>query len=156
MANNKGKAFEARFAQDWKKCFPNTFLFRLHDLTTGYKVTSAQPCDYLAYNHNQLFMLECKSHEGNTIPFTAIPQYERLLNYKDLEGVNPFIIIWFMDHNTIVAVPIKEAEKMIKDGKKSVNIKMLLEKTYNIIEIPSVKKRTFLESDYTVLLQVKD
>lgn len=40
---------------------------------------------------------------------------------------------------------------MVNDGKKSISLKMLDEKLYNIIEIPSVKKRVFLESDYTIL-----
>ena len=47
-------------------------------------------------------------------------------------------------------------EKMIKDGKKSIGIKMLTDKSYNIIEIPSEKKRIYLDSDYTVLMNLKD
>ena len=33
---------------------------------------------------------------------------------------------------------------------------MLDDQSYNIIEIPSVKKRVFLDSDYTVLANLKD
>ena len=51
---------------------------------------------------------------------------------------------------------IKEMEKMVKDGKKSIGLKMLEEKSYNIIEIPSEKKRIYLDSDYTVLMNLKD
>lgn len=162
MALNKGKAFEEVFKENWKKCFPNTFIFRLHDLTTGYKVTSAQPCDYLAFNNKRLFMLECKSHEGKSIPFGAIPQYERLLQYKDLEDVYPYIIIWFIDCDTVWAVPIKEAEKMVLAGEKSIGIRMLNQKDkdgnllYSVIVVPSEKKRVFLDSDYTILLQAEN
>jgi hypothetical protein len=45
---------------------------------------------------------------------------------------------------------------MKKNGEKSFNIKMLEEKSYNIIEIPSVKKRVYLDSDYTILTSLKD
>ncbi len=45
---------------------------------------------------------------------------------------------------------------MIKDGKKSIGIKMLTDKSYNIIEIPSEKKRIYLDSDYTILMSLKD
>ena len=45
---------------------------------------------------------------------------------------------------------------MIKEGKKSISIKMLEDPTYNIVVIPSVKKRVFLEADYTVLLNLQD
>ncbi len=45
---------------------------------------------------------------------------------------------------------------MKADDKKSVNVKMLDDKSYNIIEIPSVKKRVFLDSDYSCLLNLKE
>lgn len=54
MTKNSGKKFEAKFLSDWKASFPNTFILRLHDLTTGYKITSQNPCDYIAYNNHQL------------------------------------------------------------------------------------------------------
>jgi hypothetical protein len=43
-------------------------------------------------------------------------------------------------------------EKMVNDGKKSIGIKMLEDSSYNIMIIPSEKKRIYLESDYTSLL----
>ena len=49
-----GKKFEQKFKSDWKKCFPETFLFRLKDQTTGYKTTSQNPCDFLAMNNGYL------------------------------------------------------------------------------------------------------
>ena len=156
MKTNIGKAFETHFYADWKKSFPNTFIYRLHDQVTGYKVTSQNPCDFIAYNNNQLWLLETKSHNGLSIPFTAIPQYERLLAYKNMPGVNPLIIIWFKEKDRVLAVPIIEAEKMVKDGKKSISLKMLDDQSYNIIEIPSVKKRVFLDSDYSILADLKE
>ena len=45
---------------------------------------------------------------------------------------------------------------MMKDGKKSVNIKMLEEKEYFMIDIPSKKRVLFLDSDYTVLTQLQE
>jgi hypothetical protein len=47
-------------------------------------------------------------------------------------------------------------EKMVKDGKKSIGIKMLQDSLYNIIVIPSEKKRVYLESDYRELLEYVD
>ena len=40
---------------------------------------------------------------------------------------------------------------MKSDGKKSVNIKMLNDNNYHIIDIPSKKLRTMMESDYSIL-----
>lgn len=96
-------------------------------------------------------MLEIKSHEGSSIPFTAIPQYNRLLAYKDLKGVNPYIIIWFKEKDIVWAVHVKEAEKMALAGEKSIGLR--LKDDYEIVEIPSVKKRVFLDSDYSYLLK---
>lgn len=44
---------------------------------------------------------------------------------------------------------------MIDDGKKSVGLKAI-EEGYRIIEIPSIKKRVFMDSDYSVLMNLED
>jgi hypothetical protein len=49
-------------------------------------------------------------------------------------------------------------EKMVNDGEKSIGLRMIddkkpYKKSYNIITIPSVKLRTFLESDYKYLIE---
>lgn len=157
MAQNKGKAWEEKFKHDWKKTFPGTFLFRLKDQMTGYKETSGNPCDFLCYpGENKLFMVECKEHKGASIPFTAIPQYDRLLEYKDCKNTFPGVMLWLSEKDKVMWISITEMEKMVKDGKKSIGIKMLTDKSYNIIEIPSEKKRVYLDSDYTVLMNLKD
>ena len=156
-SDNKGKAWEDKFRKDWQKCFPDTFVFRLKDQMTGYKETSGNPCDFLCFpGNNQLFMVECKEHKGASIPFTAIPQYERLLEYKDCPHIFPGVMLWLSEKDKVMWISIQEMEKMVQDGKKSIGLKMLKEKSYNIIEIPSVKKRVYLDSDYTILTSLKD
>lgn len=51
-------------------------------------------------------------------------------------------------------MPIASAEKIYKDGNKSIQLKMFEKNLYNIIEIPSVKKRVFMDSNYTVLADI--
>lgn len=156
MAINKGKAWEDKFRQDWRRCFPNSFMFRLKDQMTGYKETSGNPCDFLCFPGNgELFLIECKEHKGASIPFTAIPQYDRLLEYQGLSGVRAGVVLWLSDKDRVFWISIEEMEKMVKDGKKSIGLKMFEDKSYNIIEIPSVKKRVYLDSDYTVLVDGK-
>lgn len=155
MAINRGKAWEEKFRQDWQKSFPNTFMFRLKDQMTGYKETSRNPCDFLCFpGANQLFMVECKEHKGASIPFTAIPQYDRLLEYKNFPGVYPGVMLWLPEKDKVMWISITEMEKMVQDGKKSISIKMLKEKNYNIVEIPSIKKRVFMDSDYSKLFEL--
>jgi len=45
---------------------------------------------------------------------------------------------------------------MKEDNKKSVNVNKSIEEGYNIIEVPSTKKRIFCDSDYSVLLDLMD
>lgn len=150
MALNKGKAFEEYFKENWKRCYPNTFLFRLKDQMNGFKETSQNPCDFLAFtNENKLFMIECKSHKGSSIGFEAMPQYERLLNYKNIKGVYPGILIWFYEKDKVYWVPIEVAEQIYNDGEKSIGLRHIGK--YNLIEVPSEKKRVYMESNYTAI-----
>ena len=154
MGLNKGKIFEDKFKQDWKKCFPKTLVYRLVDQVTGFKTTSQNPCDFLCFPVKKLFMVECKSHDGASISFSVIPQYERLLEYKDFENVVPGIVIWFKEKNKILWADIKTIEKIYNDGNKSIQLKMLTDKTYDLKEIPSIKKRVYLEADYSYIVDL--
>lgn len=151
-----GKKWEVAFKQSWKHSFPKGWVFRLNDQMTGYKETSGNPCDFICFAEGKLFLVECKEHKGASIPFTAIPQYERLLEHKDYEGVYPGVTIWFSDKDLIVWVGIKEMERMVANGEKSIGIRMLEDKSYNIVIIPSVKKRVFFDSDYTCLTHLEE
>ena len=62
------------------------------------------------------------------------------------------VILWFIDHDKVVYVPIDTVIKMSDDGKKSINIKDL-DSEYYIIDLPSTKKRTFMETNYTLLVR---
>ena len=48
MAVNRGKQFEDVFRKDWKQSFPDTFLLRLPDQTSGF-YGSRNLCDFIAY-----------------------------------------------------------------------------------------------------------
>ena len=156
MSNSEyGKKFEDRFRKDWKRCFPDTFLFRLEDQITGYRDTSQNPCDFLAMNNGYMWLLECKETQEGTLNFSKVPQLDRdegLSTYIGLKNVQPYIIIWFRKFDKVIAVPALEALRMKRDGLKSISLKMLGDKAYYMIELPSVKLRLFLETDYTYLL----
>lgn len=44
---------------------------------------------------------------------------------------------------------------MVLDGEKSIGVRMLKNKLYNIIELPSVKKRLYMDTDYKYLVDLK-
>lgn len=154
MGLNRGKQFEKKFASDFLK-IENSSLDRLYDVTSGYKSIS-QISDFIGYIYPNIFYLECKTHKGNTFPLANLTQYEKLLPKVGIKGVRVGMILWMIEHDVIVYIPISSIKKMKEDGKKSFNIKMLKENTYRIIEIPSVKKRVFLDADYSVLKNLKE
>lgn len=155
MAQNKGKNWESRFKRDWKRCFPNSFLLRLYDTTNGF-ITIANPCDFLAMPKDKLFLIECKSHKGASIPFDAIPQYERLLEYVNMDNIRAGVVVWFIDKDRVVWVSIKSMLSMKNREEKSIKLSKLDDGCYDFIEIPAKKLRTFMECDYTVLLEKDD
>lgn len=150
-----GKKFESKLKEDWLKLSDST-IDRLYDPVGGFHGIS-NVCDFIAYSFPYIFYLECKTIKGNTFPFSNLKQYEKLLAKKNIKGVKAGVVIWFYEKDTIMFVPIEEAEKMITDGEKSVNCKKVVdnmyEKCYSIIQIPGIKKRVFIDSDYSVLLQ---
>ena len=160
MSNSDyGKKFEGTFKKDWLRCFPNTWFYRLHDQVTGYKTTSQNPCDFLGMHHGYMWMLECKETKEGTLNFAKIPQLDRkgsddnaLQDFIGKKATQTYIIIWFRNHDKVIACPASEALRMKKDGLKSISLKMLNDKSYYIIDVPSVKKRVFLESDYSCLV----
>lgn len=150
MANNLGKKFEAQFKNDFLK-IPNSTIDRIYDPGFGMKGIS-NICDFIAYVYPNIYYFECKSKIGNTFPLDNLKQYDKLIQKKNIKGVIVGVILWFIEHDKILFIPIETFEKLKKDEKKSFNIKMVGDNNYPSIEIPSIKKRMFMESDYSVLL----
>ena len=154
MAINRGKQFEQKFKEDFLKTVPNSTLDRLYDVVTGYKAVT-QVCDFIGYSKPSIYYLELKSHTGASIPFVNITQYNKLLSKVDIPGVRCGIILWLIDKDKVFYIPVKTIQKMKVDGKKSVGLKSISD-GYRIIEIPSIKKKVFLDSDYSILLTLED
>lgn len=152
---NYGKEFENKFKNDFMRTFPGEFILRLKDNTSKYKNTSKNPCDFICHIDGKIYMTEVKCHYGNTFPFSALSQYDELSEgWCDLKDVRRCVIIWMIDHSVVLCAPISEITKMMKDGLVSINIKTF--KKYNIIELDSIKRRVFLDTDYTKMLEVED
>lgn len=153
MAKNYGKEFEQKFKEDFLKLEDST-LDRLYDVTTGYK-SIKQVSDFIGYVFPNIFYIECKSHRGASIPMENITQYDKLKKKIGIPGVRSGVILWLIDKDKVLYVPMSTIKHLKEDlGEKSVGIRHLEE--YNIIEIPSVKKRVFMDSDYSILKQLKD
>ena len=151
---NYGKEFEAKVKSDIQK-IPDSHIERIYDVTNGYKSIKGRS-DYIFYWYPNQFWLECKCHRGNTFPWSDLRQYDALLEVANIKGIRSGVILWMIDHNIVVYLPIITIKKMKEDNKKSFNIKDLIDNKYRIIQIPSKKRRVFMDSDYTILKDLKE
>ena len=148
MSNpNRGKDLELRVKQAFEK-LRDVSVDRLHDQTTGY-LGSSNICDFIVYKEPNQYYIECKCHYGNTLPFTSITdkQWSGLLEKSEIKGVVAGVVIWFIDHDITIFVPIQTLEELRKKGKKSVNIKDVLADNETYFYIDGIKKRTFFDYD---------
>ena len=154
MATNRGKQFEAKLKEDWQK-LENSTIDRLYDSVSGYKSIS-NISDFIAYCFPNIFYLEAKSIHGNTFPLVNLSQYDKLLKKVGIKGVRVGVVIWFIDHSKVLYVPISTIKQLKKDKKKSVNIRTIFDEGYVVYELPSIKKKVFCDTDYSILLSLKE
>lgn len=155
MAYNYGKQFEDLVKKQFCEV-QGAVIERLYDNTAGFHGIN-NICDFIGYIYPNIFFLEVKVvQSGNTFPLDRLTQYEKLLEKSGVPGVRSGVIIWFMEKQKIVYVPVTTFKKLHDDGKKSVNIKYLESNEYRLIEIPSTTKRVFMRSDYSVLKNLQD
>ena len=154
MANNHGKAFEAKLKEDFSKIEGAT-IDRIYDPVGGMKGIR-NICDFYGYIFPNLYYLECKSIEGNTFPLSNFTQYEKMKEKVGIHGVRAGVVLWFVAHKKVLYIPVSTFTKLKQDGKKSFNIKMVDEEEYFSLEIPGEVKRLFIDSDYSVLKNLVD
>lgn len=154
MAYNKGKTWEEKFKEDFLRTIPNSTIDRLYDTTNGYYGIS-NVCDFIGYSYPNIFYLECKSHKGASIPFSEIKQYEKLKDKVGIKGVRTGVILWLREKDIVMYVPTSTITEIKAAGIKSVGIKQIKD-GYNIKIVPAVKKRVYMECDFSCLLELKE
>lgn len=154
MSDNKGKAFEAKFKKDFASSIKDGSIDRIYDTVSGYK-SIKNICDFIGYKYPNIFYLELKSHRKASLPFDKITQYDKLVDKIGIPGVRAGVVLWLIDKDMVMYIPVSTIKKMKEDGKKSVGLKAI-EEGYNIKIIPSIKKRVFMDSDYSCLCNLKD
>ena len=152
MAANYGKEFEQQFKTDFLKLEGST-IDRLYDTMNGYKSIS-QVSDFIGYVYPNIFYIECKSHRGASIPMGNITQYDKLKKKIGIPGVRAGVILWLIDKDLVMYIPMSTVKLLKESGEKSIGVRHLGD--YNIKVIPSIKKRVFMDSDYSVLLNLED
>ena len=154
MAVNRGKQWEAKLKEDFSK-MSGAYIYRVPDQLGGLKGQTGI-CDFIAYKFPKIFFIEAKTILGNTFPLTNFTQFDKLMSIPNIQGVHRGVMLWFQDHQRVLYVPLLTIAKMKQDGKKSVNIRTIDQDGYNYLNIPSIQKRVFLDSDYSVMMELPD
>lgn len=142
-SNNLGKKFEDAVRKSFE-LVPDVSIDRLRDAPKKLKGVD-NPSDFIVYKKPHEIYLECKSHRGNTLPFSCIRK-EQLdgMSEKWLKpGVIAGFMIWFIDHDLTVWVSIDMIKTLMWFGYKSLNIKDL-ENIPHLV-VPGKKKRVYFE-----------
>lgn len=148
IATNEGKKFE----NDWKASIPdNCWIYRLRDNASSFaggentRFTSSNICDYIMLDDRTrtMFLVECKSTKGTSIPLTMLRQ-NQIDGLKDASKHNlvaGMLINFRNDKNDTFFLLIDEYLDMMDSlNKKSFNIKDL--ENIGATRIESEKKRT--------------
>lgn len=145
MASNKGKQFEDVIRKSFLKV-PDVSIDRLRDAPRKLKNVD-NPSDFIVYKKPHEIYVECKSHKGNTLPFSCIreEQITGMLEKSKIEGVKCGLIIWYIDHDITVWVPIDEVVNWQNTGAKSINVREL--EFLDCIYIQGKKKRIYFDYD---------
>ena len=148
IAKNEGKKFE----DDIKLSVPdNCWIYRLRDNASSFangtntRFTSSNICDYILLDDTTktLFLVECKSTNGTSIPLNMIRdnQIEGLKNASKHNLVAGLLVNFRNEKNDTFFIKIDRYLNMMKSlNKKSFNIHDIEE--INAIRIESEKKRT--------------
>lgn len=146
MGVNRGKDFEDCIREACE-AVPDTSVTRLIDPQAGYAGVR-NICDFIVYKYPTQFFLECKSIKGNTLNFKSDitkNQWDGLLEQSKVRGVVAGVVVWFIDHDQTIFVPIQNLEEMRQLGEKSFNVtKWSIDDWFHI---PGRKKRVYFEYD---------
>lgn len=151
MAKNYGKEFEKKVKEDFLEVGDNS-IDRLTDSMSRFKAVR-NISDFIGYIFPFIYYIECKSTLGNTLNFAKIRQYEDLEKKIGITGVNPGVLIWFIEHGKVVWCDIETIKKMKEQNYKSVNVKKDLD-IDGIYVIPSKTLRIYEKCDFNIMKQV--
>lgn len=122
---NNGKRFEKCFKDSIPKD-NSMFLLRLKDGTASFnkgisdnvRFQSSNPCDFILFNGNFLFMLELKSHNGSSIPLSCFRknQIDELSKYQYNYKVLPYFLVYFPDKRKCFALHISRYLEFISSS----------------------------------------
>lgn len=107
----------------------------------------SNPCDYFCYYKPNMYMIECKTTSGASLPFKNISEYQLKSLWESFikYSIDSYLIVWYYEKERCRAIPISVIKEMIDEGKKSIRYNY---KDSRIVEITGKKKRVYFEWDW--------
>lgn len=149
MSEDLGKKAERKI-REWLDRPDKEYDFnRIPDQLTG-QYGSKNICDFDLYVYPYHYYIESKSTYHDRFDFSMITeyQYESLMKKSKINGCYGLIIILFATHQRAFILKIQDVDKLIQEGKKSLNITKLDKWSIPFKEIQTVPSRKQL-LDYT-------
>ena len=111
------------------------------------------PSDFIVYKYPHEIYVECKSHKGNTLPFSCIreEQIYGMFEKAKIYGVKAGVIVWYIDHDMTAWFPIDHIVKLKEEGVKSIHYSECL--ADEAILIKGKKKRVYFDYDMDKFLE---
>ena len=115
---------------------------RLPDQMSGL-YGSCNICDFTLFKMPHQYYIESKATWEDRFDFSRITEYQytHMLEKSQIEGVFSYVIVLFASYKRAFIFDIRDIDKSINDGKKSVNIKKIDKWTIPYIEIKTVPSR---------------
>ena len=156
MGHNRGKEFESEIKSQLLN-LKDVDVQRLYDTTNGF-VGVKQPSDYILYKYPYQYYLECKSTNSHTLNRNNITQLEALNEKSKIFGVVACVIIWFIEDEVTVLVPVETLiNHFYNRNKKSVSVKEILNgdliNSGKFFEIKGNKRRVFFDYDFNLMFK---
>ena len=142
MAKNRGKKFEEIIGNAFR-AYPFISVDRIPDQTMKYK-DRKNVSDFIVYHHPTQYYIECKTVQGNTLPFSNITQFDALVEKSRIYGVKAGVLCWWVDKDVTRWLPINELNQLKNLGEKSIRYDKHL---YIGKQIKGKKKRVYFEYD---------
>lgn len=144
-----GKKAEKKI-QEWLDRPDEGYCFdRIKDQMTGF-YGSSNICDFTLYKYPNMYYIESKATYEDRFDFARITdiQYKGLLKKSQIDGVFGYVIVLFASYQRAFILDIRDIDKQISQGSKSINIKKITTWSIPYIEIPTVANNRKVLLDY--------
>lgn len=124
--NNPGKPAEDQLRKWLDKPEAGYSFDRIPDQMTG-KKGSTNICDFVLFKSPYQYYIESKSTWEDRFNFSMLTddQYKGILKKSQIQNVFGVVVVLFASYQRAFIIDIREIDRLVQSGKKSLNIKKI-------------------------------